>query len=266
MCKGLDEFFAPNVSSMVLTKEGTHQLQVVTANAAVDSVPTLCDNNDFYTKVMRVDKFIVAEDLTLIDIPEAHKEFAALMGKQSGWFIPIRNQQQHCIGLFAIFYNSYPSDADFFVELFQKIASLVALAHTYSKTQKIIWDLAYTDITTGLPNRHSFLNRLEKVEFQGQEGFIKILKPSEFNHIVELYGREAGDELLRQIARRFIENKNEKNEYIARFTSSSLIISRTVSHEDMMNYDAHIRDLIQQPFSLGDKQIYITLKTGIAPV
>ena len=33
----------------------------------------------------------------------------------------------------------------------------------------------------------------------------------------------------------------------------------------MMNYDAHIRDLIQKPFSIGDKQIYITLKTGIAP-
>ena len=232
ICKGLDEFFMPNVSSMVLTKEGTNQLQVFTGNAKVDSIPNLCGSNDFYMKVMRVNKFIVAEDLTHVDIPEAHKEFAALMGKQSGWFMPIRNQQQHCIGLFAIFYNSYPSDGDFFVGLFQKIAALVALAHTYSKTQKRILDLAYIDITTGLPNRHSFLNRLEKVEFQGQEGFIKILKPSEFNHIVELYGREAGDELLRQIARRFIENKNEKNEYIARFTSSSLIISRTVSHEE----------------------------------
>ncbi|MFJ7736088.1 EAL domain-containing protein [Lysinibacillus sp. NPDC097287] len=265
ICNGLNEFFMPNVSSMVLTKEGTNQLLVFTANTRVDQIPILYESNDFYTTVMQSNDFIIAENLTLVDIPDAHKEFAALMGKRSGWFIPIRNQQQHCIGLFAIYYNSYPSDEDFFVELFQKIAALVALAHTYSKTQKQILDLAYTDITTGLPNRHSFLNVLEKVENKGQEGFVKILKPSEFHQIVELYGREAGDELLRQIARRFIENKNEKNEYIARFTSSSLIISRTVAHENMMNYDARIKDLIQKPFIIGDKQIYITLKTGIAP-
>lgn len=265
ICNALDEFFMPNVSSMVLTKEDANQLQVFTANAKVGSIPSVCVNNEFYTEVMRSNESTLVEDLMQIDIPEAHKEFAALMGKKSGWFVPIRNQQQHCIGLFAIFYNMYPSNGDFFIGLFQKIAALVALAHTYSKTQKKILDLAYIDITTGLPNRHSFLDRLEEVEFQKQEGFIKILKPSEFHQIVELYGREAGDELLRQIARRFIENKNEKNEYIARFTSSSLIILRTVSHENMMNYDARIRDLIQKPFSIGDKQIYITLKTGIAP-
>ncbi|KOS66570.1 phytochrome-like protein cph2 [Lysinibacillus contaminans] len=265
ICNGLDEFFLPNVSSMVLTRGDTSQLQVFTSNANLDKIPTVCDRTNFYITVMQANEFIIAEDLTTVDIPDAHKEYAILTEKQSGWFMPIRNQQQHCIGLFAIFYNAYPSSRDFFVGLFHKIAALVALAHTYEKTQKQILDLAYTDITTGLPNRHSFLNILDKFESQGREGFIKIIKPSEFHQIVELYGREAGDELLRQIARRFVENKNERNEYIARFTSSSLIISRTISRENMMYYDARIRDLIQKPFIIGDKQIYITLKTGIAP-
>ncbi|MFJ7952355.1 EAL domain-containing protein [Lysinibacillus sp. NPDC096418] len=265
ICSALDDFFMQNVSSMVLTKEDTNQLLAFNAHTKVGKIQIFNENNKFYSTVMQANDFIIVEDLTVVDIPKAHKEFAALMGKRSGWFVPIRNQQQHCIGLFAILYNAHPNKGDFFVGLFQKIAALVALAHTYSKTQKQILDLAYTDLTTGLPNRHSFLNTLEKVENQGQEGFIYILKPSEFNQIVELYGREAGDELLRQVARRFVENKNEKNEYIARFTSSSLIISRMVSHEDMMNYGVHIKDLIQKPFIIGDKQIYITLKTGIAP-
>ena len=264
ICNGIDEFFMPNVFSMVLTKENANQLLVFTAKSKVDEIP-LYEGNSFYTSVMQMNDFIIVEDLTVSNIPNAHKDLAASMGKKSGWFIPIRNQQQHCIGLFVIFYNSYPSDSDLFEALFKKIAKLVALAHTYSKTQKQILELAYIDITTGLPNRHSFFNMLEKVEKKGQAGYVKILKPSEFHQIVELYGREAGDELLRQLARRFVENKNEKNEYIARFTSSSLIISRTVSNENMMNYNARIKDLIQKPFIIGDKQIYITLKTGIAP-
>lgn len=266
ICSGLDGFFTPNVSSMVLIKEEANKLCVFTANAKVEKIATLCANHAFYKQVMQAEEFIVADDLTKVDIPEAHREFAWLSGKKSGWFIPIRNQQQQSIGLFAIFYHAYLSERDFFVGLFQKIATLVALAYTYAKTQKQILDLAYTDLTTGLPNRHSFLNMLEKLESQGREGFVKILTPSEFHQIVELYGREAGDELLRQIARRFIENKNERNEYIARFTSSSLIISRMISYEKMMNYDARIRELIQQPFILGDKQVFITMKTGISPL
>ena len=266
ICNELDRFFAPNISSVVLIKEDSNQLRGFTADTKIEKMSTLCPKLAFYNQVMQVDEFIVVEDLATVDIPKAHKKLAWASEKKSGWFIPIRNQQQQSIGLFAIFYQAYPSDRDFFVGLFQKIATLVALAHAYEKAQKQILVLAYTDITTGLPNRHSFLNTLEKLEQQGCEGFIKILKPSEFPQVVELYGREAGDELLRQIARRLIENKNEKNKCIARFTSSSLIISRMVSYENMMNYDARIKDLIQKPFILGDKQVYITLKTGISPI
>ena len=266
ICNELGEFFAPNILSMVLIKEHSNKLRGFTANAKTEKMSMICDRHHFYNQVMQADEFIVVRDLATVDIPKAHRKFAWIVEKKSGWFIPIRNQQQQTIGLFAIFYQEIPSDQDFFIELFKKITMLVALAHTYAKAQKQILDLAYTDITTGLPNRHSFLNRLEKLEQQGREGFIKILKPSEFPQIVELYGREAGDELLRQIARRFIENKNEKNEYIARFTSSSLIISRMISYENMMNYDARIKYLIQKPFVLGNKQVYITLKTGISPI
>jgi len=140
----------------------------------------------------------------------------------------------------------------------------VALAYSYAKTQKMIWDLAYMDITTGLPNRHSFLNKVEKDKEHGQCGYIKILKPSEFHQIVELYGREAGDELLRQIAKRLNEEKDEYNEYIARFTSSSLILSSVTSQATFQNYEKRIKEIIRQPFIIGGKHIFITLKTGIA--
>ncbi len=120
------------------------------------------------------------------------------------------------------------------------------------------------DITTGLPNRHSFLNKVEKDKERGRCGYIKILKPSEFHQIVELYGREAGDELLRQIAKRLNEEKDEYNEYIARFTSSSLILSSVTSQATFQNYEKRIKEIIRQPFIIGGKQIYITLKTGVA--
>ena len=129
-----------------------------------------------------------------------------------------------------------------------------------------IWDLAYTDITTGLPNRHSFVNTIEREVQQGQSGFIKILKPSEFHQVVELYGREIGDELLRQLAKRLEQDKSESNEYVARFTSSSLIMTTMSLHEDLNDYEMRIKETIRQPFIIGGKQIYITLKQVLLPI
>ncbi|MFJ7734218.1 EAL domain-containing protein [Lysinibacillus sp. NPDC097231] len=264
ICSGIDEFFMQNISSMVLIKMEENQLQIYTGNNKPKSIVERCKMNSFYKKVMLERTSILIENLDDIDIPIEHKMFADASKKTAGWFVPIYNQQQQAIGLFAIFFKPHPGDQEFFEKMFRKIGALVALAYTYAKTQKKIMDLAYIDITTGLPNRHSFLNKIEKEKERGQNGYIKILKPSEFHQIVELYGREAGDELLRQIAKRLNEDKNEHNEYIARFTSSSLIIFNVISNEDFLNYEKRIKEIIRQPFIVSGKQIYITVKTGIA--
>lgn len=263
ICSSLDEFFMPNISSMVLVKTEADQLRIFNGNDRTKGLPERCENNEFFKRVMRGESSILIKSLDEIDIPIEHKMFANASKKLFGWFMPIYNQQQQAIGLFAIFLEQHSSsDHKLFESLFRKIGALIALAYSYAKTQKRIWDLAYTDITTGLPNRHGFLNKVEKR--YGQNGHIKILKPSEFPQIVELYGREAGDELLRQIAKRLNEEKNDHNEYIARFTSSSLIISNATSDEGFLNYERRIKEIIRQPFVVGGKQIYITLKTGIA--
>ncbi len=262
VCSGLDEFFMPNISSMVLVKTKANQLQIFRGNDKTKSLPNCCENNEFFKSVMQGEKSILVKNLDDIDIPIEYKRFAKSSKKSFGWFMPIYNQQQQAIGLFAILLEQHGSDRKFLEYMFRKIGALVALAYSYAKTQKKIWDLAYVDITTGLPNRHGFLNKVEKE--CSQNGNIKILKPSEFHHIVELYGREAGDELLRQIAKRLNEEKYERNEYIARFTSSSLIMSNTTADEDFFYYERRIKEIIRQPFIIGGKNIYITLKTGIA--
>ncbi|MGE7986492.1 EAL domain-containing protein [Lysinibacillus fusiformis] len=264
ICRGLDEFFMPNTSSMVLIKTENNLLQAFTDNCRSKDVPRCCENNDFFTKVMQSETSIFIENLDEVHIPDEHKQFAASSHKPYGLFIPIRNQQRQVIGLFSIYCEQAHNDPSYFKSMFRKIGALVALAFTYARTQRKIWDLAYTDITTGLPNRHSFVNFLEKQVELGQNGYIKIVKPSEFHQVVELYGREFGDELLRQLAKRLEQDKPADREYIARFTSSSLILSTMTFDENLNNYESRIKETIRQPFIIGGKQIYITLKTGIA--
>ncbi|MCL1697498.1 MULTISPECIES: EAL domain-containing protein [unclassified Lysinibacillus] len=262
ICSSLDEFFMPRITSMVLVKTEADQLRVFKGNDKLKDLPELSETKEFFKRVMQGETSILVKNLDEIDIPIEHKMLAQSSEMPYGWFMPIYNQQHQAIGLFAIFSRQPCCDQNFFESMFRKIGALVALAYSYAKTQKKIWDLAFIDITTGLPNRHSFLNKVEK-EY-GQNGNIKILKPSEFHQIVELYGREAGDELLRQIAKRLNDEKNDHHEYIARFTSSSLIMANATSDEDFFYYKRRINEIIRQPFIVGGKQIYITLKTGIA--
>lgn len=262
ICSSLDEFFMPRITSMVLVKTEADQLRVFKENDKLKDLPELSETKEFFKRVMQGETSILVKNLDEIDIPIEHKMLAQSSEMPFGWFMPIYNQQHQAIGLFAIFLRQPCCDQNFFESMFRKIGALVALAYSYAKTQKKIWDLAFIDITTGLPNRHSFLNKVEK-EY-AQNGNIKILKPSEFHQIVELYGREAGDELLRQIAKRLNNEKNDHHEYIARFTSSSLIMANATSDEDFFYYKRRINEIIRQPFIVGGKQIYITLKTGIA--
>ncbi|MFJ3388237.1 EAL domain-containing protein [Lysinibacillus sp. NPDC086135] len=263
ICSSLDQFFMQKISSMVLVKTEADQLRIFKGNDKIKDLPERCDNKEFFKRVMQEETSILVKRLDEIDIPIEHKMFANSSEMPFGLFMPIYNQQHQAIGLFAIFLRQHSStDQKTFESMLRKIGALVALANSYAKTQKKIWDLVYIDITTGLPNRHGFLNKVEK-EYS-QKGNIKILKPSEFHQIVELYGREAGDELLRQIAKRLNEEKYDQNEYIARFTSSSLIITNATSDEDFFYYKRRIKEIIRQPFIVGGKQIYITLKTGIA--
>jgi len=263
ICSKIDEFFRPHVFSSILIKTESNQFQVFTSSSHRAYVPQLCDMNDFYHNVMQQHQPIIAENLEELASLTDFENLSGITKDYSGWFVPIHNQQQQAIGFFAI-YSRYPNESAFYNNMFQKIGALVALAYTYAKTQKKIWELAYNDISTGLPNRHSFVNKIQMEEQHGQSGFIKIIKPSEFHQVVELYGREAGDELLRQVAHRLLEYQQDSPEYIARFTSSSLIISQITAEESLHDYEVRIKELIRQPFIINDKQIYITLKTGVS--
>ena len=103
ICQGLDEFFMPNIASMVLIKTEVNQLQVFIGDNQTESVPKCCTNNDFFNKVMQSETSTFIENLDEVNIPKEHKQYASLAKKPHGWFIPIRNQQRQVIGVFSIF-------------------------------------------------------------------------------------------------------------------------------------------------------------------
>ncbi|GLC87929.1 bifunctional diguanylate cyclase/phosphodiesterase [Lysinibacillus piscis] len=261
ICNGLDEFFAPNIVSTILIELEEDQLRVFTGDNCYTDISKSCAKTAFYEKVFNEENVIQVNCWDELDIPLEHKLFAQVAQSKTGWFIPIHNQQQQTIGFFSIYCTEQMDNPNLFEKVFRKIGDLVALAIVYEKTQQKIWNLAYLDTPTGLPNRYSLFEQIDSLYGQGD---VKIVLPSEFHQIVELYGRSVGDDLLKQIAQRLQENEGEHNEYIARFTSSALIILTMTTDKNLTNYDRRIRHIVRQPFILAGKQVYITIKTGVA--
>ncbi len=85
----------------------------------------------------------------------------------------------------------------------------------------------------------NILSRICRLDsFQEETGFVAIIHPTEFNKIVDLYGRKAGGELLRQMAERMNKHLPGRDELISRFSNSIILgikskLNRFTSHDNI---------------------------------
>lgn len=114
-------------------------------------------------------------------------------------------------------------------------------------------------MSTNLPNIYSFNDVLQQWITEGKEGFIAILQPGEYSNIVDLYGRDAGNEILSQMVQRLhmlsYNTHSKTTEFIAKFTNSA------ITSLDMNSI--RIQQLTATPYRIKDRDVYITIKAGV---
>ena len=142
--------------------------------------------------------------------------------------------------------------------------------------------LAYYDDLTNLPNRKSFLERLNRVlkEAERHEELLALLNISldNFDRINDTIGLSARDDVLRQIAHR-IENVTRsvdmlehsigdedtvKNLFRLEGSDFSLLLYRIKGAESAALVASRIIQEIREPLQVEDKDIYVTASIGIA--
>lgn len=269
ICNEVDLFSDPFTFTTVLLKREDDTLMTMASDQFVEKI----GNTQFkehlltpiYNEAIQKTTPTIVENIAVQNgLIEDYKQFALHLNLTRCCHIPILSHKKQGIGLIAIYSERYHFDCSIFIRLFEKISNLISLAYSYSMSQRKIQELAFTDVPTGLANRQSFIEHLEQQVKKGLSGFVKLIQPSEYANIVELYGHKAGDDLLRQIANRIDVDQYFQPYTIARFSTSTLIVSRIVSEHEEINFGECIHELVKTPFLLGDKEIYITLKMGVA--
>lgn len=270
ICREMDAFFHPLTFTSFLLVGDSNELLVMNdgTNIVYNHQPKFSSfpMTNVYKEIFLTGKHKIFPFQEAAGLIEEHVQYATQKGMDSCLLYPISNKNNEVIGLFSIYFIYTKGTPTNFAFLKDKISNLVFLAYTYSLTQQRIYELAHKDVATGLDNSTQFIKNLESAISSQKVGYVKIIEPGEFANVVELYGRSMGDKLLQQIAERFKEIHKDEHFYIARFSSSSLIVCRMNDKGELQDseHDERIRELLHEPYHFDNQKIYITLKTGIA--
>ena len=133
--------------------------------------------------------------------------------------------------------------------------------------QKRIYNLAYYDNITNLPNRLYFVEDLEKTIENLEDGEMLIVlyfDLDRFKHINDTLGYAIGDEVLKLVGERL--QAIGKNNILARISGDSYIMSiRGIRSQDetLKLAEKFIEDF-KEPIVIGEHKLYLTTSIGIA--
>ena len=168
----------------------------------------------------------------------------------------------------------YAADAGFFDEeemrLLLELAGDISFALDHLAKEEKVRYLAYYDSLTGIANRTLFLERLAQylgtARSENQQLALVIVNIERFKTINDVFGRQAGDALLKQVAARLLEITKDPNR-VARVGADHFAV--VVPHVPNLETLVRNGELAQQrvdgaAYAVGAADIRISTLAGVA--
>lgn len=132
-----------------------------------------------------------------------------------------------------------------------------------------IYQLAYHDILTGLPNRQLLLDRLNQAIASAKRHHhfmaLMFIDLDKFKHINDTLGHDAGDKLLKEMSAR-LSCSVRSQDTIARTGGDEfvVILNEISAPQDAAFLADKFLKIVKQPLTLQDQQLQMTASIGIA--
>ncbi|WP_295958507.1 diguanylate cyclase [Rhodoferax sp.] len=135
--------------------------------------------------------------------------------------------------------------------------------------QEELEHLAQHDMLTGLPNRRLFQERLEKAlahaRRYGEQVCLLFIDLDAFKAINDGYGHDAGDEVLKTVARR-MQHMVREVDTVARLGGDEFVVllGAAVSHSHLATIAGKLLTAIQEPIPVQAQELRVTASIGIS--
>jgi diguanylate cyclase (GGDEF)-like protein len=199
-----------------------------------------------------------------------YKKLAAAHGLRSCWSSPVLSHGDSVLGTFALYKRvpGRPSAAE--CELIGLATRLAGIAIERHAAQQRIHHLAHHDMLTGLVNRYGLQGRLQFALAQatrhGKGVSLAYIDIDNFKVINDSLGHAAGDEVLREVARRLQRNVRD-GDTVARQGGDEFLIVFTDQADNAAALTPRLqllREEVAQPICIGQQELRVTCSIGVA--
>lgn len=178
------------------------------------------------------------------------------------WQQRINDQHEQMVAHFAVYVDGTVKLTTQERAYLQRVTNLLTVYLQIQQQKDEIERLAYTDYYSTLPNHKYFTTSMQHEYPKSHKGNIILLEVSEYQHIIDLYGREGMSRLMEQMAKR-LQTFVDEPVLLARYDNASLICKN--SDEEHSYINNQILDYITSAaYELNGHRIYVTLKIGIS--
>ena len=196
------------------------------------------------------------------------KHVALPHGLRCCWSEPIVNSTGDVLGAFGMYYNhpALPNEEE--SNDLKSAARLAGIVMERDQAQKRIQALAYTDELTGLASRTHFYQNLEeliKISARHHHRFsLLYVDLDDFKGVNDSLGHDAGDLLLKTIARR-LENTCREIDFVARLSGDEFcVLAKEIDEDYAANVAQRCLDTISQPIEISARKLTPACSIGIA--
>jgi diguanylate cyclase (GGDEF)-like protein len=169
-------------------------------------------------------------------------------------------------------------DLDFEMETFRlrELQALSGPLETFRRNAQAVQSLAFTDPSTGLPNRRAFVDRAGALmdagtaEDGGQRFLVMLADIDRFKHVNDDYGHAAGDRLVKLIGARMAEAlsaESGRTAIIARVGGDEFALFTMLGEdENAAKLGSMLVGAVRAPFDVGDYNVAVTISLGLTDV
>ena len=163
-------------------------------------------------------------------------------------------------------------DLDFEVENFhlRELQALSGSLETFRRNALAVKNLAFTDPSTGMPNRRAFVERLgarlmkQDDAAEARNCVVMLADIDRFKHVNDDYGHAAGDTLVKLIGQRMVEHLR-KDAMVARVGGDEFAIFVPLeTAQSQATIGSRLVAAMRDPFDLGHFSVAVSISLGQA--
>ena len=181
---------------------------------------------------------------------------------------PILNQSGHHLGALLILGSEAAWPDALEEEVLDVSSDLLGIAIESRRAEEHVRHLALNDELTGLPNRLSFSQHLQRSIAKAERGgavAVMFLDLDRFKYINDHFGHDAGDEVLRSLASGFSSCLREQD-VLARIGGDEfmLLVEQFDDGHQLSEIAQRLLEEASRPFELGGQTCHLGVSIGIA--